>query len=157
MAVQVLRACEAHVPAIANLRLALLQETGGPLPADEQQNLLRLNEAFFRSQLGTPQWQDWVAVREGQVCGIGALAFLLRPPYSGNPLGLDAYLLNMYTAPAFRGVGVARAILDAALQDAHARGVRKVILHATEAGRRLYLKLGFQPSLAYMELALEGA
>jgi hypothetical protein len=35
--------------------------------------------------------------------------------------------------------------------------VCKVILHATEAGRRLYDQLGFKASSAYMELALEGA
>lgn len=159
---QVLRATAAHVPDLARLRLALLEETGGPLAEPERQRMLKLNEAFFRDQLGSPLWQDWVAIggeggdgSNGRVCAIGAMAFLLRPPYPGNPEGKDAYLLNMYTAPGFRGQGAAGAILGAALADAQARGVRKIILHATEAGRRLYLKLGFLPSSAYMELVLQ--
>ncbi len=153
---KVLPASQAHVGPLARLRLALLEETGGELPQGQRQQMLALNEAFFQKNLGSASWQDWVALVDGEVRGIGAMAFLSRPPYPGNPEGKDAYLLNMYTAPLFRGQGLALAIVHEALQDARTRGVRKVILHATDAGRRIYDKLGFQASSAYMELALEG-
>lgn len=154
---QVLRAQASHVADLARLRMALLEETGGALPEPQRAEMQALNEAFFRQHLHSGTWQDWVAVDGHQVCACGAMAFLQRPPYPGNPQGQDAYLLNMYTAPAWRGQGAARAILEAALADARGRGVRKVILHATEAGRRLYVKLGFLASSAYMEVALEAA
>jgi GNAT superfamily N-acetyltransferase len=154
---QILPATQAHAPALAELRLALLEETGGVLSQPLRQQMLELNQTFFKAHVQSPAWQDWVAVQDGQVCSAGAMAFLLRPPYPGNPEGKDAYLLNMYTAPAHRGHGLARAIVHRALEDARGRGVRKVILHATEAGRRLYDKIGFLSSTAYMEFALVSA
>lgn len=154
---KVLRATQAHVPALARLRMALLEETGSPMQPAARAALLAGNERFFQQQVGNPQWQDWVVVEGDEVIAIGALAFLDRPPYPGNPDGKDAYLLNMYTAPAHRGRGAARALLQALLDDARARGVCKVILHATEAGRRIYAPLGFEPSGAYMELVLPPA
>jgi GNAT superfamily N-acetyltransferase len=154
---QILPSTPAHAPALAELRLALLEETGGVLDPPLRLNMLELNQAFFKAHVQSPLWQDWVAVLNGQVCSMGAMAFLLRAPYPGNPEGRDAYLLNMYTAPAYRGRGLARAIVHEALADARARGVRKVILHATEAGRRLYDKVGFLSSTAYMEFALAPA
>lgn len=153
---QILRAQALHVPALARLRVALLEETGGPLAGPLREEMRALNEAFFQQHLEADAWQDWVAVDGNDVVACGALAFLLRPPYPGNLQGRDAYLLNMYTAPAWRGRGTAMALLDAMLADARERGVRKLILHATEAGRRLYVKLGFKASAAYMELALAG-
>lgn len=148
------RAASIHVPELARLRLALLEETGGALDAAARQDMLVRNEAFFHQHLGSPLWQDWVVLDGSEVIAIGALAFLNRPPYPGNPEGRDAYLLNMYTLPAHRGRGAAHALLQALLDDAKARGVRKVILHATEAGRRIYRQLGFEASSAYMELAI---
>lgn len=152
-------ATAADLPTLARLRLALLQETGARLGAAEHDQLLALNEAFFREQLGSPLWQHWVAEDSGQIVAIGTLALFLRPPYPGNLQGRDAYLLNMYTAPAHRGRGAASAIVQAALLQAREWGVRKIVLHATEAGRRRYVQVGFAPSNAYMELTLpeEGA
>lgn len=147
-------ATAADLPALARLRLALLQETGAALDTAAHAEMLALNEAFFRQHLGAPDWQSWVAEEGGAIVAIGTLALFLRPPYPGNPLGRDAYLLNMYTAPGHRGRGAASAIVQAALQQARQWGVRKVVLHATEAGRRRYVLVGFEPSAAYMELAL---
>ena len=120
----------------------------------ERQEQLTLNEAFFRANLTSPNWTSWVAVFDDCVRAVGTLAYWLRPPYPGNPEGKDAYLLNMFTEPPYRGRGAATAILDLAIQAARERGVRKLILHATEAGRRRYLKAGFATSSAYMELSL---
>lgn len=138
------------------MRLALLEETGDPLAAPERMALLRSNEAFFEANLASPSWSSWVVEFSGRVGAVGTLAYWDRPPYTGNPEGKDAYLLNMYTAPPFRGRGAATAILAAALEEARSRGVRKLVLHATEAGRRLYVEAGFLASAAYMELAMGG-
>lgn len=143
------------VPALARLRLALLEETGTPLAPAERAALLAGNEAFHREHLASPQWANWVGEAPGgEVVAIGMLALFLRPPYPGNPEGRDAYLLNMYTQPAHRGRGVASAIVQAALAQARAWGARKIVLHATEAGRRRYRAVGFEDSAAYMELRL---
>ncbi len=141
-------------PALARLRMALLEETGGPLDTAEHAALLQSNEAFFRAHMADPAWNHWCVEHAGDMVAVGTLVILERPPYPGNPEGLDAYLLNIYTVPAFRGRGAANVVVAAALAHAQARGVRKLILHATEAGRPMYEKLGFLASSAYMELQL---
>lgn len=143
------------IPVLAGLRLALLEETGGVLGAADRGTLTQANEAFFRENLGSSLWQSWVAEIGGETIAVGTLAFFLRPPYPGNPEGIDAYFLNMYTLPLHRGKGAAGAILQAALACARQRGARKLILHATEAGRPMYAKVGFLASSSYMELAIE--
>lgn len=152
--VLILRAADRHLSDVARLRVALLEETGSSLPAEERTALLASNEAFFRAHLASPAWATWVAEFHGRAGAVGTLAFWIRPPYPGNPDGMDAYLLNMYTSPEHRGRGAATAILGAALDEARCRGVRRLVLHATEAGRRLYVRAGFHASAAYMELAL---
>ena len=143
--------------AVTALRLVLLQETG-TTPGDVRP-LQQATQDFFQRSLDLPDWQTWVA--EAPDCpgpvAIGTMALWLRPPYPGNPSGQDAYLLNMYTAPAHRGQGAARSIVAVALDWARQRGVPKVVLHASAAGRTLYEAFGFTGSAAYMECKLESA
>ncbi len=146
---------EADIAVLARLRMALLEETDAVLDGSSRTKLLRSNEVFFRKALGSALWQSWLAEMNAKTVAIGTLAFFERPPYPGNPEGIDAYLLNMYTLPAHRGRGAASAILHAALACARERGARKLILHASEAGRPLYTKVGFLASSAYMELAIK--
>jgi GNAT superfamily N-acetyltransferase len=121
--------------------------------------LQQVTQDFFQRSLDSADWQTWVAEAPGSPApvAIGTMALWLRPPYPGNPGGLDAYLLNMYTAPAQRGQGAARGIVAAALEWARQRGVPKVVLHATAQGRALYEAFGFTGSAAYMECRLEPA
>ncbi len=151
---QVRSATDADTAALARLRLALLEETGAPLDTAARTELLRSNAVFFQENLASPLWRSWLVDADGEVVAIGTLAFFERPPYPGNPTGVDAYLLNMYTLPSYRGRGAASAILPTARAGARERGAGKLILHASEAGRPLYSKAGFQPSSAYMELGL---
>ena len=142
---------------VTALRLALLQETG--TTAGDVRPLQEATQDFFQRSLDSSDWQTWVAEAPGSPApvAIGTMTLWQRPPYPGNLDGLDAYLLNMYTAPAQRGQGAAQSIVAAALDWARQRGVPKVVLHATPQGRALYEAFGFTGSTAYMECWLEPA
>lgn len=85
-----------------------------------------------------------------------------------RPLGPGvAELKRMWTRPAHRGRGVARAVAEALLEAARAGGYRAVRLDTLEwmtAARALYASLGFRevpayypnplPGVVYMELTL---
>ena len=75
-------------------------------------------------------------------------------PAGSNPTGECAFLMNIYTAPAYRRRGVARRIVEKLIEDAKARGIRSVLLEATEMGRPLYESLGFEDAQGYMRLKL---
>ena len=60
--------------------------------------------------------------------------------------GLECYLAELYVAPAGRGRGLGRALMEAALSEARARGADTMDVGVDEpdlAARRLYESLGF--------------
>ena len=73
-------------------------------------------------------------------------------PSPDNPNGGCAYLMNIYTRPAFRGRGVAKETCRWLIAEAQARGYRKVFLETSESGRALYASLGFTDMEDYMKL-----
>jgi len=75
--------------------------------------------------------------------GIGLMA-IDWPPHPAHPLqSRRGYVLNLYVEPAHRGQGVARELLQAAEAEFARRGIAFLVLHATEAGRPVYEKLGW--------------
>ena len=59
---------------------------------------------------------------------------------------LDAYLEELYVAPAKRGQGLGRALLEAAMETARERGSTRMELGTSEddvAARALYESAGF--------------
>jgi ribosomal protein S18 acetylase RimI-like enzyme len=60
--------------------------------------------------------------------------------------GLECYLAELYVVPASRGRGLGRALMEAALREARARGADSMDIGVDEpdlAARRLYESLGF--------------
>jgi ribosomal protein S18 acetylase RimI-like enzyme len=60
--------------------------------------------------------------------------------------GLECYLAELYVAPASRGQGLGRALMEAALSEARLRGADSMDIGVDEpdtAARRLYESLGF--------------
>ncbi|HEX4093026.1 MAG TPA: GNAT family N-acetyltransferase [Trebonia sp.] len=60
--------------------------------------------------------------------------------------GLECYLAELYVAPARRGRGLGRALMEAALGEARRRGADSMDIGVDEpdtAARRLYESLGF--------------
>jgi GNAT superfamily N-acetyltransferase len=61
------------------------------------------------------------------------------------------FLFLVPTAPDARRKGYGEAVCRHALQTAHqATGIRRSVLHATEAGYPVYLRLGYHPAVKFM-------
>jgi GNAT superfamily N-acetyltransferase len=60
----------------------------------------------------------------------------------------------MYTVPAWRGRGVATALLNATMEHAKYQRARLVYLHTSDSGRGVYEKFGFAENPRYMQLKL---
>jgi ribosomal protein S18 acetylase RimI-like enzyme len=74
----------------------------------------------------------------------GLALFRLRPSIWGD--SLDAYLEELYVAPARRGQGIGRALLEAAIDAAREAGAMRMELVTGEtdtAARALYESCGF--------------
>jgi len=89
-----------------------------------------------------------------EFAGCGAVIFYEVMPTYNNPLGTNAYIMNMYTRPEYRGKGIASQTLDLLVQEAKKRGIIKISLEATEMGRPVYAKYGFAAMKDEMEYPL---
>jgi ribosomal protein S18 acetylase RimI-like enzyme len=143
-------AAAADVPFLAHHRAAMFREMG-KLASVQEEPLARATAAFLDAALPRGEYLAWVAEDEGTppaiIGGAGAqLRPILprpRPGADGLELGPEAIVLNVYVEPAWRRRGVAEALVRALLDALAARGVRRIVLHASDEGRRLYERLGF--------------
>ncbi|WP_334852677.1 GNAT family N-acetyltransferase [Nostoc sp.] len=71
---------------------------------------------------------------------------------NGNLSGLEAYILNVYTIPMWRGQGIVTALLKQIISFVRATEAKRLWLHTTEDGKRIYEKLGFVSTSKEMEM-----
>jgi GNAT superfamily N-acetyltransferase len=67
----------------------------------------RATRRYFLEALPANAIVVWVAEAQGTIVATSGLIFSQKPPSERNLTGLEAYLLNMYTVPAWRGQGIA--------------------------------------------------
>lgn len=149
------RATSADIATLTALRLALLRETGKIVDEQQERRLRELTDSYLLRALPREEFLAWVAEVDEQrtIAATGGLVFLHRPPSPENEAGLEGYVLNMYTLPAWRGQGLARAILRQIVTYARQQTpARRLWLRATAAGRSLYASEGFVPTTREMEL-----
>ena len=91
---------------------------------------------------------------EKRFVGSGGVSFFQVMPTYHNVSGKKAYIMNIYTEPAYRRRGIAYKILDLLVSDVRSKGITSISLEATEAGRPLYEKYGFVKVDDEMELLM---
>jgi GNAT superfamily N-acetyltransferase len=69
----------------------------------------------------------------------------VRATSGSDTFGTQARVFFVNTDPAWRGRGIGQAMTAAALHAARESGARQAALDATEGGRGIYLRLGFEP------------
>ncbi|WP_429158472.1 GNAT family N-acetyltransferase [Aeromonas media] len=144
-------ALAADIPALVHLRMALFCEVGELARPDEDPALWQATLIYFTRAQQEGSARSWLVEVDGEAVACGTLALFVRPPYPGNLAGREAYLLNMYTRPAWRKRGMASILLDAMAAHAREQRLGKLWLHASDQGRPLYERLGFVSNPACLE------
>lgn len=132
---------------------------------DDLELICRHREEMFRDA-GTPEavliemtehFRPWLAPRlqngtyfgyvisseARPVAGVG-LMLIDWPPHPSHPTqDQRGYVLNLFVEPEFRRRGLAGELMRLAQTELGRRGVQFAILHATEKGKPLYRRLGW--------------
>jgi GNAT superfamily N-acetyltransferase len=146
-------AVAADVKDLLHHRRAMFYEMGHTEPAALDAMELSCRP-FLKNALRDGTYRSWVAeIVKGTVIAGGGVVILpwLPSPVDARPR--RAIILNVYTEPAYRRQGIARALMQTAIVWCRAEGFQSVALHASEQGRPLYESLGFVPTNE-MRLAL---
>jgi GNAT superfamily N-acetyltransferase len=132
--------------AIVQHRCAMFRDMGY---ADE--SALDAMSARFRPWLQTKmeagEYLGWFALApDGSIASGLGLWLMDWPPHMVGSGRWRGNILNVYTEPAHRRQGMARALMQVALEWCAANQVDVVILHSSDEGRALYESLGFAPT-----------
>lgn len=101
--------------------------------------------AWLAPKLADGRYFGWAARADDgrDIAGLGMME-IDWPPHPSHPLDdRRGYILNVYVEPDHRRRGLARRLMDEAVAEAKRRGLRFMILHATDEGRPLYESLGW--------------
>ena len=114
-------------------------------PEMDAEPLREPNRIYYAETLPTGECVYWLAMHDDRC--IGGAGFALRRYAPGYMLrdGVSAYVFNVFVEPDYRKRGIAKEIMRRLMDEARKRGIGRLDLHATEAGRPLYEKLGFEP------------
>ena len=100
---------------------------------------------WLRARLESEEYYAWLAIAPDESVASGVGLWLLDWPASGVSIAPHrGYLLNVYTEHAHRKKGLARRLVQTALDWCLENGVDIMSLHASPFGRPLYESLGFK-------------
>jgi len=138
------------VEALTRLRAAFLAEIRDA-DANSPQLLSNLRN-WFSAKLEIGYFKAILGVVNGEVIASSGLVVHEHPPGIMIPNGREAYIMNMYTVPAFRGRGIATTIFRQLIEMARELECTRVMLHALPDGRPIYEKAGFKAGDKEMRL-----
>ncbi len=101
---------------------------------------------FIKAGLENGSYRGWLMVTPDGVVAGGGVMIVPLPSSPSDPSPRRAKILNMYTEPEYRGRGLATSIIEAMVEWCREQGFGWVTLHASDAGRHLYEKVGFKPT-----------
>lgn len=136
-----------HPPAVSNPRIREMIEADIPGVVDMiQRASWRARASWLEFAVSQPACHPVVAELDGEPIGTGV----------GTANGAAGWIGTIFVTPERRGHGLGRALTEAVIDRLDAVGCRSLVLVATEEGRRLYERMGFEVEARYHVLEVPG-
>ena len=102
---------------------------------------------WLELRIAAGEYLGWLAMASDGTVAAGLGLWLMDwPPHVLGAGSRRGNIVNVYTEAAHRRRGLARLLLNEALEWCRANRVDVVILHASKEGRHLYESVGFKPT-----------
>ena len=137
---------------VARHRVEMFRDMGEVPTDDLARELLDKSTSALAAALADGTYVGWLAVGDpgNVIAGAGAHIKPQLPRISHDRARVEVtpvpLVVNVYTESEWRGQGIARALMRVVMKWAATRGADRVVLHASDAGRPLYISLGFHPT-----------
>lgn len=152
MGITVRQAVAQELDILMEWRMEVLHEVFAIPKGQELTELEAANRRYYEDMLESGGHIACFACLGQEIIGCGGICIYQEMPSPDNPTGQCAYLMNIYTRPQFRGQGAGEMIVRWLTDQAAQRGITKIYLETSEAGRGLYQKIGFLPMMGYLKL-----
>lgn len=149
MMIEYRKAIAADIDVLAQMRVAMLCE-GTDYNDEFRLKLYDNTKSYITKGFNDNSFITWVATDNREIIATGGMTFYILPPNDWCPVGKTAYIGNMYTRPGYRKNGIAAKLLALLIDEAKENRCERVLLDATDAGKRLYEKHGFVNSKTAM-------
>ena len=136
---------------LVRTRIEVLRAANGLPDGTDMTEVERASRLYYERALADGSHTAILVFDSGKVVGTGGVSYYTVMPTYHNPSGRKAYIMNMYTDPAYRRRGIASRTLSLLIQEAEAMNIHMISLEATAAGRPLYEKAGFVSMQSEME------
>jgi GNAT superfamily N-acetyltransferase len=137
---------------IARHRVAMFRDMGDVATDEAARALFDASVVAISAELNRGAYAGWLAITEQDdvIAGVGAHVKVNLPRMASDGIHIASspvpLVVNVYTEPAWRNRGIARALMGTLMEWVSARGFDRVVLHASDGGRPLYVSLGFVPT-----------
>jgi GNAT superfamily N-acetyltransferase len=102
---------------------------------------------WLEPRLADGSYFGFLAEDAGEVVAGVGLRIMDFPPHPNNPdSNQRGFVLDVYVQPGYRGQGTANDLMQLSEAELKRRGIAYATLHASDAGRPLYEKLGWKPT-----------
>jgi ribosomal protein S18 acetylase RimI-like enzyme len=137
-------------PVLARHRCEMFSEMG-VLNTEGYKRMMPESTLYFQEAIRNKAYVAWVVCDGEAVVAGGGMQVNAIPPRPGpggamlrrGPQGL---IVNVYVEREYRRRGVAERLMVHMIESARADGFATLTLHASDAGRPLYERLGFTPT-----------
>ncbi len=131
------------------------EQKGETITADCIREMENAYSKKLEEQIPARNCKAWVVEAGDHIVASGAVSIASFVPV---PMDLNhqvAYLHSIYTEKEFRGRQFAQGIVQKALHYCKENEIKRVILNTSDAGRPIYLKLGFTSASEAMKLFIK--
>jgi N-acetylglutamate synthase-like GNAT family acetyltransferase len=152
-------AIDGDIPILAMHHRKMFEEIWAKKGEDIDSSIsIEIEKAYIQKlqrQLQDGSCKAWVIEDEQRIIASGAISIVSFVPTPQDMSCDVAYLHSMYTEKDQRHNQRANRIMKQALTHCKVKGIKRIILNASEAGRPIYEKIGFRSAPEMMRLIID--
>ena len=135
----------ANIDCLMKAREIVLREVFSLAPNKNIDAILEANRNYYLVAFKHDTHIAFVSFDGEDFVGCGDMCLQHEMPSPDNLSGKCGFVMNIYTHPDYRKQGMGRKMMQTLIDEARSRGIEKLTLEASHAGRKLYASCGFTP------------